>query len=133
MAAELAVVLSAGRGDGVAVSFRPRSQGCERFAELTGDGGETVFDLGRHGPVHGPDEQAVAFQLAQVEGEHPAADTLDGALQLSEADGPGSGSDNDADAPLACDVVEYLADRARLLLLGLDGHSDVPLGHESAS
>ncbi len=105
MAAELTVVFSAGRGDGVAVPFRPRDKGRERFAELTGNGGEAVFDLGRHGRVHGPDEQAVAFQLAQVEDEHPAADALDGALQLGEADGPGSGRDDDADAPLAPDVV----------------------------
>src|ERR1035441_5086651 len=110
LVAELAVVLSAGRADGVPVPLRPRGEGSERFAEFTGDGGEAVLDLGRHGRVHGPDEQAVAFQLAQVEGEHPAADALDGALKLGEADGPGGGRDYDADAPLAADVVEHLVD-----------------------
>ena len=42
MAAVLAVVLSAGRGDGVAVPLRPRGEGGERLAELAGDGGEAA-------------------------------------------------------------------------------------------
>jgi hypothetical protein len=34
--------------------------------------------------------------------------------------------------PLAADVVKHLIERARLVL-GRRGHSDVPLGHQSAS
>src|SRR6266704_2868218 len=36
--AEPTVECAAGRGDGAAMPFRPRGEGCERFAELAGDG-----------------------------------------------------------------------------------------------
>ncbi|GAA3857475.1 hypothetical protein GCM10022227_13600 [Streptomyces sedi] len=92
--------------------------------EFAGHGREAVFHLGWHGGVDGPDEQAVAFQLAQVQGEHASADAFDAAFQLGEPDRTVCGGDEDSDAPFARDAVEDLGDRARLVA-DLVGHIGV--------
>lgn len=65
-----------------------------------GDGRESVLRLRRHGRMHRAGHQAVALQAAQGQGEHPAADALDAALQFGEPDGAVRGGAEDLHAPL---------------------------------
>src|SRR2546429_5218970 len=140
--AVLPVVRLARGSDRGPMAVRPCGERDQGLVQLPGHLGRGVLDLRWDGRVHGTGDQAVALQIAQGKGEHPAADPLDGAFQLGEPYRPLGGRDDDADAPLPADPVEHLADGARLSLYGslyglrgagLHRYIDVPLGHESAS
>jgi hypothetical protein len=118
------------------VALGPADQGRQRVVQLARHLGGGVLHLRRHGRVDGPDQQAVAFQVAQGERQHAPADALYHALELGEPDRARDRGEQDRDAPLAADVIEHLADRARLgqqiggarLRVGdLDGYTGVPL------
>jgi hypothetical protein len=96
------------------VAFGPADEGRQRVVQLACHLGGGVLHLRRHGRVDGPDQQAVALQVAQGEREHAPADALHHALELGEPDRTGDGGEQDRDAPLAAHVIKDLADRARL-------------------
>src|SRR4051812_28238381 len=109
------VVLGTRLLDVAPVLLGPAGEGDQRLVELLGHRRQAVFDLGRHRRVDGADQQAVALEVAQGQGQHPPADALHGPLELGEPDRTASGGDDDADAPLAADPVDHLADRAHLV------------------
>ncbi|GGM54036.1 hypothetical protein GCM10011608_43730 [Micromonospora sonchi] len=74
--------------------------------------GEAVVDLGGHGRVHGPKDEAVSFQAAHREGQHALGDPVDGALELAEAPRPIGEFDDHENRPLVAHPVKNVSDAA---------------------
>ncbi|GCE00975.1 hypothetical protein EHYA_08706 [Embleya hyalina] len=122
-----AVVRLPRRRDRRFVAFRPGGEAGQVLEQLPRHHGRLVLDLRRHRRVHRADQQTVAFQAAERQREHAAADAVDGALQLGEAHGAVADLHQDADAPLARHPVEHVQHAACLGDLGRLRYTDVPL------
>lgn len=59
----------------------------ERTGDSEAERGECIGDVRRDSAVHRADDHAIPFEVAQSLGEHPVADAVDAAPDLTEAHG----------------------------------------------
>ena len=73
---------------------------------------QSVLDLRRDFRVDRSDHQVIAFELAQLQSQHPLGDRRDGALELPEPRGAFPQAIDDERLPLAADKIERQVNRA---------------------
>ena len=111
----LAVVVGgAGCGDFVLVVFGPVDEGLDGGVEGGAEGGEGVVDAWGDDGVDGAGDEAVAFELAEGDGEHAVADALDVAVEFGEAEGVAFEVGDGEEGPFVGDAVEDVSDFAAL-------------------
>src|SRR5437879_11105384 len=101
------------------------------FAQRGAELGQRVVDASGAG-ARGAGDQVLFFQCPKGSGEHPAADSLDGAVEFVEAIAPLGEQPDDDRAPLVAGPPQQRGDRARLALLGGDDPVAPFSGHECA-
>src|SRR5262245_63622807 len=112
-----AVVAGPGAGDVVPVVAGPVDQRGDRVEQAGAQPRELVVDPGWHHGVHRAGDEAIPFELAQGEGEHPLADAVDLPAQLAEAPHPAAEQLDHEQRPFVAQAVEQVADLTRLRLL----------------
>src|SRR6266516_4595057 len=85
---------------------RPGHQRADGVQQGMAQRGERIVDARRHDRVHGPADDAVPFQAAEGDGQHPLADAVDGALQHGESPRAFAQAEDDEQRPLVADPVE---------------------------
>jgi hypothetical protein len=88
----------------------PGDQGADCLQQASAERGEPVLDAGRDDGVDGAGHQPVAFQVAKGQRQHPLADPLDLAAQLTEPAGTASEQFHHQERPLVCQPVKQVPD-----------------------